>query len=77
LLDELDDATTLELDEEVVVPAYEHQAEVVKVFAGKLLDEHTTLLVKVPYTKTPDLPNATERVPLKEQVAPVFCTHLV
>ena len=48
LLDELDDAVTLlELDE-VVVPAYEHQAEVVKLFAGKLLDEHATLLVKVP-----------------------------
>jgi hypothetical protein len=50
---------------------------VVKVLEGKLLDEHATLLVNVPYTKLPDLPSATERVPLKEQVAPVFCTHLV
>ncbi|MEC5385311.1 hypothetical protein VVD49_06225 [Uliginosibacterium sp. H3] len=69
-------ATLLELDE-LVVPAYEHQAEVVKVLDGKLLDEHTTLVVNVPYTKLPDLPSATERVPLNEQLAPVFCAHLV
>jgi hypothetical protein len=75
-LDEEEEELEL-LDEDVVVPAYEHQAEVVKLLVGKLLDRHATLVVKVPYTKLPALPSATERVPLNEHVAPVFCAHLV
>jgi hypothetical protein len=77
----------LELDEEllellveppVVVGAYEHHAEVTPEYAPPKFElEQATPLVKVPYTKLPDLPSATWRVPLKEQVAPVFCAHLV
>lgn len=63
--------------DELVVGAYEHQADVVKLLAGKFALEHATLFVNVPYTKLPDFPRATWRVPLKEQVAPVFWAHLV
>ena len=74
LLDEEDEEL---LDELLVDAAYEHQAEAGKLLDGKFELEQATLVVKVPYTNEPDLPKATWRVPLKEQVAPVFCAHLV
>jgi hypothetical protein len=49
----------------------------VKLLEGKFDPVQATPFVNVPYTKLPALPRATERVPLKEQVAPVFCAHLV
>jgi hypothetical protein len=83
LEDELDELELLLEEDEllelpVVVGAYEHQAEVIPEYAPPKFElEQATLLVKVPNTKLPDLPKATWRVPLKEQVAPVFCAHLV
>jgi hypothetical protein len=59
--DELDD-DELELEDEllVVVGAYEHQADVTPEYAPPKFElEHATELVKVPYTKLPDLPRAT------------------
>lgn len=81
LLDELDelelDEEELLEDEELVVAPYEHQAELVKLLAGKAEPVQAKLPVLVAYTNAPDLPSATERVPVIVQVAPVFCTHLV
>jgi hypothetical protein len=64
---ELDDELELLLEEElllveplVVVGAYEHQADVTPEYAPPKFElEQATLLVKVPYTKLPDLPRAT------------------
>ena len=67
-LDELLDDDELELEDElleldellVVVGAYEHQADVTPEYAPPKFElEQATPLVKVPYTKLPDLPRAT------------------
>ena len=67
LLDELELDEELLLEDELlvevppeVVGAYEHQAEVTPEKAPPKFElEQATLLVKVPYTKLPDLPRAT------------------
>lgn len=64
-------ATLDEADELVVVFAYEHQAESVKALPplNRLLLQ-VKLPLSVAYTKLPDLPNATLRVPLMLQLPP-------
>lgn len=44
---------------------------------GKAELVQAKLPVLVAYTKEPDLPKATVRVPVMVQVAPVFWAHLV
>ncbi|GAB2902813.1 hypothetical protein GCM10027046_35050 [Uliginosibacterium flavum] len=48
-----------------------------KLLAGKAEPVQAKLPVLVAYTNAPDLPSATDRVPVIVQVAPVFCAHLV
>ncbi|WP_223871716.1 hypothetical protein [Candidatus Dactylopiibacterium carminicum] len=79
LLDEEDD-WLLELLEEalllVLEPEYEHQRVPLIEFDGNNEAWHVNEPVSVAYTNVPDLPKATERVPLMLQVSPSL-THLV
>jgi hypothetical protein len=57
---ELDEELLLLVEPPVVVGAYEHHADVTPEKAPPKFElEQATLLVKVPYTKLPDLPSAT------------------
>ncbi len=74
-LEELDELLELE-DEPDAVGPIEHQAELLKLLDGNSAGSQVKLPVSVAYTKEPDLPRATEWVPLMLQVPPT-CAHFV
>ncbi len=77
LLDDEDDTVLLAaLDDAALAGPIEHQALLVKLLAGKSEVWQVKLPFSVAYTKEPDLPSATEWLPLMLQ-APPTCAHLV
>ncbi len=76
LLLELDDEELDELLELLTSGPMEHQAEVVKLFAGNADSAQLKLPVRLAYTKLPALPSATLWVPVMLHVPPT-CAHFV